>query len=62
LKKVAAVMKKDVTEISEDAMSLLMNYGYPGNVRELENIIERGVALCRGLSIEVTYLPEDLRE
>jgi DNA-binding NtrC family response regulator len=62
LKKVAALMKKDVTEISEDAMSLLMNYGYPGNVRELENIIERGVALSSGPSIEVTYLPEDLRE
>jgi len=62
LKKNAALMKKDVTEISEDAMSLLMNYGYPGNVRELENIIERGVALSNGTSIEVAYLPEDLRE
>jgi transcriptional regulator with PAS, ATPase and Fis domain len=62
LKKYAAVMKKDVTEISEDAMSLLMNYDLPGNVRELENIIERGVALANGKTIEIAHLPEDLRE
>lgn len=62
LKKYVALMKKDVTEISEDAMSLLMNYDFPGNVRELENIIERGVALSNGNSIEIAHLPEDLRE
>ncbi len=62
LKKYAAVMKKDVTEISEDAMGLLMNYDLPGNVRELENIIERGVALANGRTIEIAHLPEDLRE
>lgn len=62
LKKYAAVMKKDVAEISEDAMSLLMNYDLPGNVRELENIIERGVALANGKTIEIAHLPEDLRE
>ncbi len=61
LKKYAAIMKKDVTGISEDAMSLLMNYGFPGNVRELENIIERGVALTNGNTIEMAHLPEDLR-
>lgn len=62
LKKYAALMKKDVTEISENAMSLLMNYDFPGNVRELENILERGVALSNGNSIEIAHLPEDLRE
>jgi DNA-binding NtrC family response regulator len=61
LKKYAAIMKKDVTGISEDAMSLLINYGFPGNVRELENIIERGVALTNGNTIEMAHLPEDLR-
>ena len=61
LKKYAAIMKKDVTGISEDAMSLLMNYGFPGNVRELENIIERGVALANGGTVEMAHLPEDLR-
>ena len=38
-------MEKDVQEISSYAMKVLMEYDYPGNVRELENIIERGVAL-----------------
>jgi DNA-binding NtrC family response regulator len=62
LKKYAALMKKDITEISQDAMNVLMNYDLPGNVRELENIIERGVALTNGNTIEVAHLPEDLRE
>lgn len=62
LKKYSALMKKDVTGISQDVIGLLMNYDFPGNVRELENIIERGVALATGSSIEVAHLPEDLRE
>jgi len=62
LKKYSALMKKNVTEISADVIALLMNYDFPGNVRELENIIERGVALSTGSSIEVVHLPEDLRE
>lgn len=62
LKKYAALMKKEVGEISQDAINLLMNYDFPGNVRELENIIERGVALANGNTIEVAHLPEDLRE
>jgi DNA-binding NtrC family response regulator len=62
LKKYAALMKKDVGEISEEAIGLLMNYDFPGNVRELENIIERGVALTNGTTVEIAHLPEDLRE
>jgi len=62
LKKYSALMKKNVTEISADVIALLMNYDFPGNVRELENIIERGVALSTGNSIETAHLPEDLRE
>ncbi|MDH4231653.1 MAG: sigma-54 dependent transcriptional regulator [Nitrospirota bacterium] len=62
LKKYSALMKKTVTEISPDVIALLMNYDFPGNVRELENIIERGVALSTGSSIETAHLPEDLRE
>ena len=62
LKKYALLMKKGVTEIAEDVIALLMNYDFPGNVRELENIIERGVALTNGTTIETGHLPEDLRE
>jgi len=62
LKKYSALMKKDIAEISQDVIALLMNYGFPGNVRELENIIERGVALTNGNRIEMAHLPEDLKE
>ncbi len=62
LKKYALLMQKKVTEIAEDVITLLMNYDFPGNVRELENIIERGVALTNGTAVETGHLPEDLRE
>jgi len=62
LKRYVALMNKNITEISADALNLLMNYDFPGNIRELENIIERGVALANGPVIEVAHLPEDLRE
>lgn len=62
LKKFATLMKKDVTEISPEAMAMLENHDFPGNVRELENIIERGVAINTGHSIEVAHLPDNLRE
>jgi DNA-binding NtrC family response regulator len=61
LNKYSAAMKKPVTEISQDVMTLLANYDFPGNVRELQNIVERGVALSNGTSIDVVHLPEDLR-
>jgi DNA-binding NtrC family response regulator len=62
LRKYSTLMKKEVSEISQDVTALLMNYDFPGNVRELENIIERGVALANGNIIEVAHLPEDLKE
>jgi transcriptional regulator with PAS, ATPase and Fis domain len=62
LKKYAVLMKKSVSELSQDVIGLLMNYDFPGNVRELENIMERGVALASGKVIELAHLPEDLRE
>ena len=54
-------MKKEVLDISAEVMSLLKVYEFPGNVRELENIIQRGVAICGGSSIETIHLPDDLR-
>jgi DNA-binding NtrC family response regulator len=62
LKKYNILMKKNVTGISADVLNLLMSYDFPGNVRELENIIERGIALSNNNMIETAHLPEDLKE
>ncbi len=61
LKKYNAVMKKNIKEISSDVIAILQEYDFPGNIRELENIIERGVALCTGNTINIEQLPEDLK-
>ena len=50
----------NVRAISEKAMSLLRGYAFPGNVRELENILERTVAVCQGQTIRECDLPPDL--
>jgi PAS domain S-box-containing protein len=50
-----------VTGISQEALSLLMFYDYPGNIRELENIIEHAFVLCPERGIAIHCLPENLR-
>ena len=52
---------KAVVGVSEEVMATLMAHGYPGNVRELENIIEHAFVLCRGGLIEMDHLPAPLR-
>ena len=54
--------QKPVLSISPEGMELLRQYAFPGNVRELENILERAVALCRGDRVNVQDLPTDLAE
>lgn len=49
-----------VRQCSEAARALLEAYDYPGNVRELEHIVQRGVAIARGPELEVEDLPEEL--
>jgi len=52
---------KSVAGVSDDVMARLMEYDYPGNVRELENIIEQAFVMCRGGIIEMIHLPPELR-
>ena len=61
LKKYATLMGKKVTNIAPEVIEMLSMYDFPGNIRELENIIERGLALANSDTIEVQHLPEDLR-
>ena len=52
---------KDVVGVSDEVLARLMEHDYPGNVRELENIIEHAFVLCRGALIELAHLPPQLR-
>jgi DNA-binding NtrC family response regulator len=62
LLKYASRMRKRVMRISDAVMQVLMEYPFPGNVRELENLMERGMAVAQGDTIEVAHLPEPLQD
>ena len=55
------VHDKDVSSISPRALDILMGHDYPGNIRELDNIIEHGCVLCQGGIIRVENLPRWIR-
>jgi len=55
--KCGSELGREVQRVSDDALEKLVSYDYPGNVRELENVIERAVALSRGGEIDVAVLP-----
>jgi DNA-binding NtrC family response regulator len=60
LRKFAVIMDHPVKEITPQAMQKLVDYDYPGNVRELSNFIERGVALAQDELLDVEHLPQHL--
>ena len=51
---------KSITGIEEETLHFLMTHEYPGNIRELENIIERAIVLCPDRSIQSKHLPQEL--
>ena len=60
LRKHATKMDRAVDDIEPAVIATLLDYDYPGNVRELENIIERGVALAQQGQLSMTNLPANL--
>jgi PAS domain S-box-containing protein len=55
-----ATQNKRITGVGSDALGVLMAHGYPGNVRELYNIIEHASVLCAEGAIELGHLPTEL--
>ena len=48
---------KEVEGLSEEALKILEQYDFPGNIRELQNILERAVTFCHGRKVDVDHLP-----
>ncbi len=53
-------MGKTIEDVSKDVLNILMKYDYPGNVRELENIIEHACVMCQAARIRTVHLPPEL--
>ncbi len=53
---------KEIGGVSDNVMNILMQHNYPGNIRELENIIEHAFVLCKEKYIQVIHLPTHFRK
>jgi transcriptional regulator with PAS, ATPase and Fis domain len=62
LKKYANGMKSNIKSISVDAMNMLIAYSWPGNVRQLENVIERAIVMAEGDTVTTDHLPFVVRD
>jgi PAS domain S-box-containing protein len=54
-------VNKEITQISPEVIDILCRYSYPGNVRELENIIQRSIVMAKGAIILPEHLPEEMK-
>ena len=50
--------RKSITKVSKETMNCLMSYDWPGNIRELQNVLEKALVLCRSRIIENLELPD----
>jgi two-component system response regulator AtoC len=53
-------MGKNIERVSNEALETMRRYHWPGNIRELRNVIERGMVLCDGREIQLAHLPAEL--
>ncbi|MGK0359852.1 MAG: two-component system response regulator HydG [Bradymonadia bacterium] len=58
----ATRMQREISGLAPSAAAQLLRYQWPGNVRELENAMERAAALARGSRVELTDLPDEIRQ
>ena len=58
----ALSLRKPVRALGTSAETLLQQYHFPGNVRELSNLMERAVLFCPGETLEAVHFPSDVRE
>jgi len=56
------IYNKNICCLSDEAMAAILSYDFPGNIRELENIIEHCFVLCRGDVIEMRHLPSSIKK
>lgn len=61
IRKISERMGKPIDGISQEALQVLANYAFPGNIRELQNIVERAIALTGSPRIEKRDLPRELQ-
>lgn len=62
LRALGAEMDRHVTGFTPAALATLSTYSWPGNIRELRNAVERALLSCRGPEVDVTDLPQTIRE
>jgi DNA-binding NtrC family response regulator len=62
LRKAEAKVNKKVDRVAPEALDMMKRYAWPGNLRELENSIERAVVLASGRQVEVSHLPFHLQD
>ncbi len=60
VEKFSRKMGKEIIAVSKEAKSLLLKYSFPGNIRELENMLERAIALIKGTVIQAHDLPDEI--
>lgn len=62
IKKYSAEAKKQILGIKDETLQMLMEYEFPGNIRELENIIERAIVMSNGNTLTLKDFPESIVE
>jgi DNA-binding NtrC family response regulator len=65
IERISTEMKREPVDLDDDALALLMNHDWPGNVREFENAVERALATCRDRALtrnDFSFLVRDAEE